>query len=353
MSDPSYSLSDFDYELPEALIAQEPAERREQSRLMVVSRTTGDIIHESFARIGRYLSAGDCIVVNDTKVIPARLTGRKESLSTGGAKIELFLLKERSRGVWEALIRPAKRVAAGGRILFAGGELAARVEEVLPDGARLVTFDKPVERYLDAIGQVPLPPYIRRSLNDPRSAHDRERYQTVYAKRPGAVAAPTAGLHFSESLIGELGRAGVGHVAVTLHVGYGTFKPVEARDIRDHRIHTEAYDVSPQAAAAINAARASGGRLCAVGTTAARVLETVADSAGAVCARSGETGIFIYPPYRFKAVDMLLTNFHLPRSSLLMMVSAFAGHGLIRRAYREAVEQQYRFFSYGDAMLIV
>ncbi len=336
----------FDYHLPRRLIAQEPAARRDQSRLLVVDRSTRSLAHRSIRDLGDYLRSGDCLVVNDTRVIPARLLGR---LPTGG-KVELLLLRRRG-GTWEALGRPGRKLRAGAQVQFGDGRLRATVTRELPDGLREVRLDcrGPLAQALAQLGHTPLPPYIRR----PDRPADRERYQTVYAAQDGAVAAPTAGLHFTPELLGRLERQGVGLVRLTLHVGLGTFKPVEVESVEDHVMHSEAFEVSAQAATAINAARKRGGRIVAVGTTVVRALETVADQRGTVHAGAGDTDIFIYPGYRFKAVDLLLTNFHLPRSTLLMLVCAFADRELILQAYAEAVREQYRFYSYGDAMLIL
>jgi len=345
----SHTLRDFDYHLPDALIAQEPASERDRSRLLVVERITARIIHSSFAALADYFRPGDCLVLNNTKVMPARLIGRKRT----GAVIEMLLLKQAGECRWEALIRPAKRVSSETDIIFWDGKLTARVIGVHEDGKRLVEFNRDVIPVLDEIGVMPLPPYIKRIRGDAPSRNDRERYQTVYASRPGAAAAPTAGLHFTVPLLKKIEAKGVKIAQVTLHVGYGTFKPVEKEDIASHRLHAEEFEISEECARRINAAKSSGCRIFAVGTTTARSLESAAGPHGIVQPGKGETDIFIYPPYRFKTVDRLITNFHLPKSTLLMMVSAFAGRELVMSAYQEAIRERYRFYSYGDAMLIL
>ncbi len=341
--------SDFYYELPPELIAQTPAERRDGSRLLVLDRNSGERRHRVFSDIIDELRPEDMLVVNSSKVIAARLLGVTEKT---GASIELLLLKMNPDGTWETLVRPGKRARVGDRFIFGGGILSAEVGEIVEGGNRIVrlsydtaVFDS-IYAVLDAIGEMPLPPYITA-----RTA-SRDRYQTVYAKEEGSAAAPTAGLHFTPELLEAIRSRGVGYGEVTLHIGLGTFRPVKVERIEDHLMHTEHFHISEEVAAEINARRAAGGRIIAVGTTSCRVLESVSDESGRVRAASGDTGIFIYPGYRFKAVDALITNFHLPESTLLMLVSALAGKELMMDTYRMAVEERYRFFSFGDAMLI-
>ncbi len=337
--------NELDYKLPERLIAQHPAERRDGSRLLVVDRRTGAIVESEFGKLGKYLRAGDCLVLNDTRVIRARLKAEKAS----GGRVEIFLLREASPGEWEALVRPSARVKPGS-VVKIGGVVEARIGEVLPGGARRVSFaERDVIGTLERIGEIPLPPYIHREQPDPR---DAERYQTVFARRPGAVAAPTAGLHFTPELLDGLSREGVQRAYLTLHVGYGTFKPIQTERVEDHRVDGEEFELREETAAVLNAARAAGGRVVAVGTTATRVLETQYRE-GSYRAGAGVTDLFIYPPHTFHGVDALITNFHLPKSSLLALVCAFAGTEPILRAYRQAVAREFRFYSYGDAMLIV
>ncbi len=338
-------VTEFDYCLPEELIAQEPVEPRDHSRLLVLDRNTGMTEHLIFKDCIKHFRSGDILVVNNTRVIPARLFGQKEGT---GARIEVMLLKRLDRDRWEALVRPGKRVKTGTRIVFGGGQLTAEAGEITAAGGRVFSFEYSgiFEEVLDRLGQMPLPPYITRELAD------KERYQTVYAKNPGSAAAPTAGLHFTPELLAAIKAKGIKVAEVMLHVGLGTFRPVQADNVEEHEMHTEYYEVSEETAAVINEVRVAGGRVVAVGTTAARTMETAALSDGTVAAGSGWTGIFIYPGYRFKVVDMLLTNFHLPKSTLLMLVSAFAGRENILSAYREAVDKRYRFFSFGDAMLL-
>lgn len=344
-----YTLRDFDYDLPDELIAQAPAPQRDGARLLVIDRKTGSMTHSSFAHIADFFHPGDCLVINNTKVIPARLIGKKRT----GAAIELLLLKQTGERRWEALLKPAKRVPVGGEIVLDGAELTARVCEIRGEGRRLVEFSRDVYPFLDKIGIMPLPPYIKRPQAGVPSAQDRERYQTVYAARPGAVAAPTAGLHFTDTLLKKIAARGVETAQVTLHVGYGTFKPVETDDIVSHKIHAEEFDIPEECAQTVNETKRSGAAVFVVGTTTARALESAAGERGIVQPQKGETEIFIYPPYRFKIADRLITNFHLPQSTLLMMVAAFAGRDLIMRAYEEAIREKYRFYSYGDAMLIL
>lgn len=338
-------VADFDYFLPDELIAQEPVEPRDRSRLLVLERATGRTEHLIFKDCIKFFRPGDILVVNNTRVIPARLFGVKEGT---GARIEVLLLKRLDRDRWEALVRPGKRLKTGTRVIFGEGGLAAEVVETTATGGRVFRFEYEgiFEEVLDRLGQMPLPPYITKELAD------KERYQTVYAKTPGSAAAPTAGLHFTPELLASIKAIGVETAEVMLHVGIGTFRPVQAENIEEHQMHAEYYEITAETAAAINRARSAGGRVIAVGTTSARTLETAAREDGTIRSGSGWTDIFIYPGYRFKAIDMLLTNFHLPKSTLLMLVSAFAGREKTLAAYREAVEMRYRFFSFGDAMLV-
>ena len=337
--------SDFMYDLPEDRIAQTPAEPRDASRLMVLDRKNCDIAHRVFRDVAEYLREGDVLVVNETRVIPARLIGERE---TGGA-CEVFLLKQLAPKKWECLVRPGRRMRPGAKASFGGGRLACEVLSVTPTGERVVGFtcSGAFEEALDELGETPLPPYIHEKLDD------RERYQTVYARLPGSAAAPTAGLHFTDELLARIRDKGVDVVRVLLHVGLGTFRPVKAEDIEDHEMHSEYFEVSEEAARRINAARERGGRIVAVGTTSVRTLESASDAGGKVLPKKGNTDIFIYPGYTFKAVDALITNFHLPGSTLIMLVSAFYGREKTLRAYETAVREGYRFFSFGDAMLIV
>lgn len=343
-----YSTVAYDYELPPELVAQRPAEPRDGSRLMVIDRASGTISHQVFRELPSLLAPYDLLVANRSRVIAARLQGSK--LPTGGA-VEILLLRSRGAGKWESLVRPGKRVAVGTRVGFGGRDVFAEIVDRTDAGGRVVRFmgrdgapldGEPFDRWLASTGEVPLPPYIRERLDDP------ERYQTIYAQEPGSAAAPTAGLHFTPELLFRLRERGVGLAHVTLHVGLDTFRPVEAEDLREHRIHSEWCQMTEATAARIGSARRAGGRVVAVGTTAVRVLET---SGGAPF--EGDTRLFLYPGRAFRAVDAMVTNFHLPRSSLLMLVSAFAGRALVRRAYEEAVRERYRFFSFGDAMLIL
>lgn len=342
-------LSDFDYELPPELIAQEPLADRTASRLMVVHRATGRIEHHIFRNIGDYLQSGDLLVLNETKVLPVRLYGRKAG---SGGRVELLLLRPGGEGenTWECLARPGRRLPPGTVVEFAvglRGEVAARTAA----GGRLVRFSLPAGKTFEAVlkeaGEVPLPPYIKKPLVDPG------RYQTVYAREPGSAAAPTAGMHFTPELLRSLRAAGVRTATLVLHIGLDTFRPVQTEDITAHRMHREYYDIPEGTSLAVNAAKREGRRVIAVGTTSTRCLETAALPDGMVPPGAGWSELFIYPGFRFKVIDALLTNFHLPRSTLLMLVSAFAGRGLILTAYREAVERRYRFFSFGDAMLIL
>ncbi|HEX8292094.1 MAG TPA: tRNA preQ1(34) S-adenosylmethionine ribosyltransferase-isomerase QueA [Pyrinomonadaceae bacterium] len=350
-------ISDFDFELPEGLIAQHPLERRDASRMLVVDRAGGVWRDASFAEFPAELREGDAVVVNNTRVFPARLVGRREP--TGG-RVELLLVRRRAEfegETWEVLARPARRLEAGSRVTFGDGRLAAETLAATEDGAgRVVRFHPRGDfaALLEEFGRMPLPPYIKREADDlAASAEDRERYQTVYAAAPGAIAAPTAGLHFTPQVFEALRARGVRTCEVTLHVGYGTFAPVRAEDLAGHRVAAERFEISAAAAEGINGTRERGGRVVAVGTTTVRALESAVDEGGRVRAGSGETGLTITPGHRFRAVDAMLTNFHLPRSSLLVLVSAFAGRGLVLDAYRHAVAARYRFYSYGDCMLIV
>lgn len=340
------NVKDFDYELPEELIAQDPLSDRSASRLMVLDRKTGAVAHRHFSDILDYLAPGDCLVLNNTKVIPARLWGEKEDTH---AKIEVLLLKRREDDVWETLVRPGKKARCGARIVFGGGLLTGEVTDVVEEGNRLIHFSYEgiFEEILDRLGQMPLPPYITHALAD------KNRYQTVYAKYDGSAAAPTAGLHFTRELLAAAAGKGVKIAEVTLHVGLGTFRPVKVEKIADHHMHEEVYMVSKEAADIINETKRSGHRVVAVGTTSTRTLESAAGSDGILTETSGSTDIFIYPGYRFKVVDALITNFHLPQSTLVMLVSAMAGRERVLDAYKKAVEERYRFFSFGDAMLVV
>ena len=337
---------DFYYDLPEELIAQDPLEDRSSSRLMVLDKETGEIKHHVFKEIIEYLEEGDCLVINDTKVIPARLIGEKEGT---GAKIELLLLKRKQDDIWETLVKPGKKAKIGTRISFGGGLLVGEIVDIVEEGNRLVKFYYTgiFEEVLDELGQMPLPPYITHQLED------KNRYQTVYATHAGSAAAPTAGLHFTPELLKQIEEKGVKIARVTLHVGLGTFRPVKVEDVTKHHMHSEFYMISKEAADTINETKKAGKRVISVGTTSTRTLESVADENGFVKETSGWTEIFIYPGYQFKCIDCLITNFHLPESTLLMLVSALAGKDFIMKAYNQAVEKKYRFFSFGDAMFIV
>ena len=338
-------LKDFNYDLPEELIAQDPLEDRSSSRLMVLHKDTGRIEHKIFRDIIDYLNPGDCLVINDTKVIPARLMGIKEDT---GAAIEVLLLKRNADDVWECLVKPGKKARTGARIVFGEGLLVGEIVDVIEDGNRMIKFhyEGIFEEILDKLGQMPLPPYITHKLQD------KNRYQTVYARNEGSAAAPTAGLHFTKELLEKIKKKGVNVVSITLHVGLGTFRPVKVDKIEEHHMHTETFNISKEAADTINRTRAAGGRVIAVGTTSCRTLESAAADDGTIPARSGDTDIFIYPGYKFKAIDCLITNFHLPESTLIMLVSALAGRDNIMNAYETAVKERYRFFSFGDAMFI-
>lgn len=338
-------VKDFYYDLPKELIAQDPLEDRSSSRLMVLDKKTGEVEHKVFKDILDYLKPGDCLVINNTKVIPARLFGVKEGTL---AKIELLLLKRKENDVWETLVKPGKKAKPGTKILFGDGLLTAEVIDVVEEGNRLVRFyyEGIFEEILDQLGQMPLPPYITHQLQD------KNRYQTVYAKYDGSAAAPTAGLHFTKELLKQVGERGVEIAEVTLHVGLGTFRPVKVENVLEHHMHSEFYMVSQEAADKINHAKAGGHRVIAVGTTSTRTLEAASDENGYLKETSGWTEIFIYPGYRFKVIDGLITNFHLPESTLVMLVSALAGREHVLHAYQTAVEEKYRFFSFGDAMFI-
>lgn len=339
------SLHDYYYELPEELIAQDPLEDRSSSRLMILDKETGNVEHHVFKDIIDYLNPNDCLVINDTKVLPARLYGNKVGTD---AKIEVLLLKRKENDVWETLVKPGKKCKPGAKISFGDGILVGEVIDVVEEGNRLIKFQYEgiFEEVLDQLGEMPLPPYITHQLQD------KNRYQTVYAKHDGSAAAPTAGLHFTKDLLKKIEEKGIKVAHVTLHVGLGTFRPVKVENILEHHMHSEFYMVDEKDAAIINETKANGGRVISVGTTSTRTLETVTDENGIVHAGSGWTQIFIYPGYKFKAIDCLITNFHLPESTLLMLVSALAGRENVLAAYEEAVKKKYRFFSFGDAMFI-
>lgn len=338
--------SDFYYDLPEELIAQDPLEDRTASRLLVLDRKTGAVKHKIFSDVIDYLNKGDCLVINNTRVIPARLIGEKEG--TGG-KVEVLLLKRRANDVWETLVKPGKKLRPGAKITFGDGRLRAEVLEVVEEGNRLVKFhyEGIFEEILDSLGEMPLPPYITHKLED------KEMYQTVYAKYDGSAAAPTAGLHFTKELLSKIEEKGIKIASITLHVGLGTFRPVKVDDVNNHHMHTEWYEVNAEAADIINETKRNGGRVICVGTTSCRTIESVADENGYMKAKTGETDIFIYPGYKFKVMDGLITNFHLPESTLVMLVSAFAGKENVLSAYETAVKEKYRFFSFGDAMILI
>ena len=337
--------SDFYFDLPERLIAQHPLEQRDASRLLVLNRADGSVTHRHFRDLLEYVQPGDCMVFNNSRVIPARLMGHAVGKTT---PIEVLLLIDRGDGLWECLTRPGRKAREGVELVFGDGLLTATVEAVQPDGNRLIRFhyDGIFLEILDKLGTMPLPPYIKEKLDDP------ERYQTIYSKTPGSAAAPTAGLHFTPELLEQLKVKGVNLAFVTLHVGLGTFRPVKEDEITDHVMHSEYYIMDEQTADLINRTREAGGKIWAVGNTATRTLETIADEDGHVRAQSGWTDIFIYPGYRFKAVDHLVTNFHLPESTLMMLISAFATREMVMEAYRQAIEEEYRFFSFGDSMLL-
>ena len=337
--------SDFYFDLPKELIAEDPLEDRSASRLLLLDKNTGAVSHRVFRQITEYLRPGDCLVLNNTKVIPARLLGQREK--TGG-HVELLLLKRRQDDVWETLVKPGKKCRPGARISFGDGLLTAEVLETVEEGNRLVrfTYDGIFEEVLDRLGEMPLPPYITHKLQD------KNRYQTVYAKYEGSAAAPTAGLHFTQSLLEQITEMGVETAYVTLHVGLGTFRPVKEENVLEHHMHSEFYQVTDEAAQKINRVKEKGGRIICVGTTSCRTVESAADENGIVRPGCAQTDIFIYPGYRFKVLDGLITNFHLPESTLVMLVSALAGREHVLAAYREAIRERYRFFSFGDAMFI-
>lgn len=338
--------SDFYYDLPEELIAQTPLLQRDHSRLMTLDRKTGKVSHEHFYNIIDHLVPGDCLVINDTRVLPARLYGQKTG--GGSAAVEVLLLENVEGDLWDCIVYPGRRLKEGATISFGDGQLAAVVEGVKPDGNRLIRFDYEgiFLEHLERLGTMPLPPYIKEKLQD------QERYQTVYSRENGSAAAPTAGLHFTPELLEKIREKGVDIVRITLHVGLGTFRPVKEEEITDHVMHSERYSVTEEAARRINAARAQGGRVICVGTTSCRTLETVTDEQHVTHPGSGSTSIFIYPGYRFKGVDAIITNFHLPESTLIMLVSAFSTREIVLDAYKEAVREHYRFFSFGDAMFL-
>jgi len=337
--------SDFYYDLPQGLIAQTPLKDRSSSRLLTVDKNDGSLSHKHFSDIIEYINEGDCLVLNDTRVIPARLYGIKEG---SGGKIEFLLLTRKEKDVWEVILKPGKKAKKGSRFVFGDGLLTAEILDVVNDGNRLVKFyyDGLFENILDTLGEMPLPPYITEHLDD------KERYQTVYSKNEGSAAAPTAGLHFTPELMDLIKKKGVKLAFVTLHVGLGTFRPVKVDDVENHKMHSEFFVITKETSDIINETKKNGGKVISVGTTSTRVLETVADNDGFVKEASGWTDIFIYPPYKFKCPDALITNFHLPESTLLMLVSAFSSKEIIMKAYKEAVSEKYRFFSFGDAMFI-
>lgn len=341
-------LSLFDYHLPEELIAQYPISERDQSRLMVLKRHNQEILHTTFAQLPEFLSPRDLIVINNTKVIPARLIGRKERTS---GKVEILLLSPKEDGCWSALVKRSSRMEKGTRVIFGNGQLVGKIIDKGNSQELLVKFEHNgnLMELLERFGAPPLPPYIKREAE----VKDKERYQTIYAKKDGAVAAPTAGLHFTEALFEKLKAKGIRIAELTLHVGLGTFQPVRTENIEEHKLHSEMLEITPETAGQINEARSSGGRIVAVGTTSVRALESSADEKGFISPKYGPTDIFIYPGYHFRAVDILITNFHLPKSTLLMLVSAFGGREFIMNAYEEAIKEKYRFYSYGDAMLIM
>lgn len=338
-------VSDFNYDLPEKLIAQHPIEKRDESRLMVLNREKSTIENKVFKDIIDYLNPGDCLVINNTKVIPARIYGKKET----GANVEFLLLKRVQNDTWEVIVRPGRKLLAGTKVIFGDGILEATIDKVLENGNREVTFkyEGIFNEILDKIGMMPLPPYIKEKLKE------KNRYQTVYAKYEGSAAAPTAGLHFTPELLEKIKQKGVEIAKVTLHVGIGTFRPVKVENVEDHDMHSEHYYIKKEDADKINNSKKNGKRIISVGTTSCRVLESVADENGFVKMAEGDTNIFIYPGYKFKCIDSLITNFHLPESTLIMLVSTLAGKDFVMKAYRQAVQEEYRFFSFGDAMIIL
>ncbi|MBP1743636.1 MAG: queA [Firmicutes bacterium] len=338
-------VSDFDFYLPEELIAQHPIEKRDEARLMVLDKQSGNIGHKVFRDVVDYLNEGDCLVLNDTRVLPARLFGVKEG---SGGKMEFLLLKRKEKDLWETLVKPGKRAQIGSRFIFGNGELKAQVVDLGEEGSRIVRFeyDGIFEEVLDRLGQMPLPPYIKEKLED------KEMYQTVYSKERGSAAAPTAGLHFTEELLKKIEDKGVKLAFLTLHVGLGTFRPMKVDNIDEHVMHSEYYSLSKESADTINSCKENGKRVIAVGTTSTRTLETIGGEDSRVREQSGWTDIFIYPGYKFRIVDALITNFHLPKSTLLMLVSALSSREFIMHAYETAVKEKYRFFSFGDAIFI-
>ncbi|MCY1589697.1 tRNA preQ1(34) S-adenosylmethionine ribosyltransferase-isomerase QueA [Staphylococcus pettenkoferi] len=340
------NIEEFDYDLPESLIAQTPLKHRDQSRLLVMGRESGKTTHQHFADVIDYFKEGDTLVLNDTRVMPARLFGIKEET---GAKVEMLMLTHIEDNDWEVLLKPAKRIKVGQRLSFGDGKIVAECIEELDQGGRIMRlhYEGILQERLDELGEMPLPPYIKERLDDP------DRYQTVYAKESGSAAAPTAGLHFTDELLEAIRAKGIRIVFITLHVGLGTFRPVSVENIDDHEMHSEYYQISEDTAQLLNETRREGGRIISVGTTTTRTLETVRSQHDQFVASSGWTDIFIYPGYEFKAIDGLITNFHLPKSTLVMLVSAYSTRENVLNAYREAVERQYRFFSFGDAMLII
>ncbi len=340
------NVSDFNYELPKELIAQDPLEKRSESRLMVLDKETGDVTHKHFYDIIEYINEGDCLVINNTRVIPARLYGSKEGTD---AAIEILLLKRIDADTWECLTKPGKKARVGARISFGDGILVGEIIDIVEEGNRLIRFeyDGIFEEILDKLGEMPLPPYITHKLKD------KNRYQTVYAKYDGSAAAPTAGLHFTPELMEELRDKGIRIAEVTLHVGLGTFRPVKVENVLEHHMHSEYYEINKEACDIINSTKESGGKVISVGTTSTRTIESAADENGYLTPKKGNTDIFIYPGYEFKVIDSLITNFHLPESTLIMLVSALAGRENVLSAYEEAVKEKYRFFSFGDAMFIM
>ncbi len=341
-------LSLFDYSLPEELIAQYPLAKRDESRLMVLNRKTKSIQHSKFLELHNFLDTGDLLVLNNTKVIPARLIGKKEK---SGGKVEILLISPKGKGLWEALVKHSSRMNIGTKVIFGDGEYTARIMDKTESQGRLIQFESEEEMrdLLDKYGKPPLPPYVKREAKE----EDKKTYQTIYAKEEGAVAAPTAGLHFTEFVFDKLKSKGIETVEITLHVGLGTFQPVKAENVEEHKLHSEFFTISSDSAIRINQTRANGGKIVAVGTTSVRALESSSDEKGIIKPYSGFTNIFIYPGYKFRVVDKLITNFHLPKSTLIMLVSAFAGRDFVMSAYSEAIKEKYRFYSYGDAMLII
>ncbi|HGE70184.1 TPA: tRNA preQ1(34) S-adenosylmethionine ribosyltransferase-isomerase QueA [Candidatus Poribacteria bacterium] len=341
-------ISLFDYDLPEELIAQFPLPKRDESRLMVLDRRTETISHHIFSQLPDFLNNGDLLVMNNTKVIPARLIGKKEK--TGG-NVEILLLSVMANGLWKALVKHSSRIKYGSKVIFGDGRLTARILDKTESQERLIKFetDGDPKKLIEELGKPPLPPYIKREIEP----EDKERYQTIYAKEEGAVAAPTAGLHFTEAVFENLKVKGIDRVEITLHVGLGTFQPVKTENVEDHIIHEEIFSIPSEVAKRINETRSKGGKIVAVGTTTVRALESSIDANGEIIPRSGATNIYIYPGFKFRAVDAMITNFHLPKSTLIMLVCAFAGRDFVMRAYHSAIKEKYRFYSYGDAMLIL